>query len=476
MISLEAVVVMAVLLVAMVSVGTWLKADADRKDNQNAADNLNTVFQQALTWFNQNYTTVQAAANPTATYPWATFMGGTTTISQTNVYGQQYSLRFYKEPSGQIDLMVLTTGGSTIGEGDLRSIAKMIGGAGGFVSSLTPTNATGAMGGWNAVLSNFGGSPGGGHLAAAGFFQNASAVSNYLSRVVVPGNPQANQMETAIDMNNNNVNNANLISSQSLQVLSNGGYGAPSVTLANGKVIGFNQVPEGGVLGLVGANGQTIYLESLNGTLRLVNSAWNAQLFTVDQSGNVVANGNVTANGQLTTNSGNVNLNANGAAVLGAGQLEVNANGTLYLQPWSGGRTIVGGGGGSGQLEVTGGFYSDGDNYIYASAWPGSGCSQEASVRRDQSTLKGLVICAGGVWQKAGGGLSNVVQVDSGGWQPTAWASCPSGYTLTGGSCDINRGGDGREIAPRQCQPSGNSYYCAENNGGSCIAHAICAQ
>lgn len=237
-ISLEAVVVMAVLLVAMVSVGTWLKADADRKDNQNAADNLNTVFQQALTWFNQNYTTVQAAANPTATYPWATFMGGTTTISQTNVYGQQYSLRFYKEPSGQIDLMVLTTGGSTIGEGDLRSIAKMIGGAGGFVSSLTPTNATGAMGGWNAVLSNFGGSPGGGHLAAAGFFQNASAVSNYLSRVVVPGNPQANQMETAIDMNNNNVNNANLISSQSLQVLSNGGYGAPSVTLANGKVIG----------------------------------------------------------------------------------------------------------------------------------------------------------------------------------------------------------------------------------------------
>lgn len=87
-------------------------------------------------------------------------------------------------------------------------------------------------------------------------------------------------------------------------------------------------------------------------------------------------------------------------------------------------------------------------------------------MRRDQSTLKGLVICAGGVWQKAGGGLSNVVQVDSGGWQPTAWASCPSGYTLTGGSCDINRGGDGREIAPRQCQPSGNSYYCAENNGG----------
>lgn len=60
--------------------------------------------------------------------------------------------------------------------------------------------------------------------------------------------------------------------------------------------------------------------------------------------------------------------------------------------------------------------------------------------------------------------------------QHIAKVLCPAGYALTGGSCDLNRGGDGREIAPRMCSPSGNGYYCNEGNGGTCIAHAICAQ
>ncbi|CAB3755871.1 shufflon system plasmid conjugative transfer pilus tip adhesin PilV [Paraburkholderia humisilvae] len=346
-ISLEAVVVMGVLLFAMAIVGTWIKANADEKDNQNAADNLNTVFQQALTWFNQNYTTVQAAANPSVTYPWATFMNGTTTVSQTNVYGQQYSLRVFKEPtSGQLDVMVVTTGGSVIKEGDLRSIARILGGAGGYVSSLTPANATGAMGGWNAVMTNFGGSPGGGHLAAAGFFQSASAVSNYLSRVVVPGNPQANQMETAIDMNANNLNNASTVSAQkivtptgnSVQV-GNSFYAADtanSFIRQNGSL---------SVQNLAGApadvNAREVIaagnLWASNGT---VTAAFMHSTGSLQVDGGAQVNGSMTVNGTLTAGStltANQFVQVNGFAVQGSrpcnnGSIGNSGSGPLFCQ------------------------------------------------------------------------------------------------------------------------------------------------
>lgn len=417
-ISLEAVVVMGVLLVAMAGVGTWIKADADRKDNQNAADNLNTVFQQALTWFNQNYATVQAAANPTATYPWATFMGGTATVSQTNVYGQQYSLRFYKEPSGQIDLMVVTTGGSTIGEGDLRSISKMIGGAGGYVSSLTPANATGAMAGWNAALANFGGSPGGGHLAAAGFFQNASAVSNYLSRVVVPGNPQANQMETAIDMNANNLNNAGTVNAQkvvtpagnSVQVGSSYYYGdgSNSAIRQNGALYVQNQaataaadinVGNANATGNVSASGNVIAsldvvtarnVWASNGA---VTAAW------VHSTGNAQVDGTVAANA-VVTNAGNGVQIGNSYFYGDGANTAIRQNGTLFVQQQNG----------SGNANV-----SANDYYVAAT---GQWVSQ---MTVPAGTICGMV-SNGGV----GPGSGNWCQ----GYNP--YYNCPSGYQQAG--------------------------------------------
>jgi hypothetical protein len=53
---------------------------------------------------------------------------------------------------------------------------------------------------------------------------------------------------------------------------------------------------EGGIIQLDGNNGTTMWVENLNGVFRLVNSPWSAQIFSVDQSGNVVANGEVSGN------------------------------------------------------------------------------------------------------------------------------------------------------------------------------------
>jgi Tfp pilus assembly protein PilV len=69
---------------------------------------------------------------------------------------------------------------------------------------------------------------------------------------------------------------------------------------------------------------------------------------------------------------------------------------------------------------------------------------------------------------------SNDCQIVSSGWAGGASADCPSGTHLTGGSCDMHRGGDGRIVGPRYCVPSANSMSCSEGNSGTCRAHAVC--
>ena len=76
-------------------------------------------------------------------------------------------------------------------------------------------------------------------------------------------------------------------------------------TTANGNffVGGYEYVQavngEGGTIQLAGNNGTNMWLENINGPFRLINSPWSAQLFSVDQSGNTVANGTVNASAFL---------------------------------------------------------------------------------------------------------------------------------------------------------------------------------
>ncbi|UEP40681.1 shufflon system plasmid conjugative transfer pilus tip adhesin PilV [Burkholderia sp. B21-005] len=392
----------------MPTVWGWLSDDADSKVNRATADHDKQVVLAAGQYIKDNYAAVLANASATtpatitvpmlqSQYPQMFATG----FSVKNPYGQTVTAQAYQPTAGTLDTIIVTSGGQTISEGNMRKIAQLIGGAGGYISSTNPSVANGSYGAWGPkTIPN---SPGGGHMVYSLMFENGSMVTDYLYRKAVPGHPELTNMQTDLGMTDtsgtpHNVTGANLISSQSLQALSNGSVGAPSVSLANGKVISFNQVPEGGVLGLVGANGQPIYLESLNGTFRLVNGPWNAQLFSVDQSGNVNASGNLTANGQITTNS-NVYLAQNGTSVLGGGQLQVNANGPLYLNPWSGGQTIVGGGGGSGNLQVTGNV--DGDGYIRAGqiASTGARCGPNGSFGNDG---RQALFCNDGVWTAVG--------------------------------------------------------------------------
>jgi hypothetical protein len=76
-----------------------------------------------------------------------------------------------------------------------------------------------------------------------------------------------------------------------LQVKGTGTFG----TDANGTVSAYSTAGEGGTVDLRGSNGTNMFVEGYNGVFRLVNNGWTAQLFSVDQNGNVGAAASVAA-------------------------------------------------------------------------------------------------------------------------------------------------------------------------------------
>jgi hypothetical protein len=100
-----------------------------------------------------------------------------------------------------------------------------------------------------------------------------------------------------------------------------------------------------------------VHLENLNGIFRVLNSAWNTQLFSVDQSGNVAANGTVSAaapaaSTNLTTKA-YVDAAVGSAGGSGApSNFQVFRSSGTWTKPGSGSMAYVEcwGGGGSGTM------------------------------------------------------------------------------------------------------------------------------
>lgn len=232
-------------------------------------------------------------------------------MSTANVFRQQWMAQVLQPMPGKLQTMLFTTGGNAIPPSKLVPLASQSSGRGnlgGFVpyanqagdATMQPSVAIGTGGSFRQALAGYT-NPGSGHLAMMVGVGDAPSDNGYLYRVdMKAGRPDLNAMQTDLSMtdmqgNPHDLNGANVIRTQSLKALSGGSLGAPSIETANGTVITWDQVPEGGVLSLRGANGQWVHVESLNGTFRLINSAWNKQTFTVDQEGNVVAGGTLKA-------------------------------------------------------------------------------------------------------------------------------------------------------------------------------------
>ncbi|XCA32702.1 shufflon system plasmid conjugative transfer pilus tip adhesin PilV (plasmid) [Escherichia coli] len=128
-------------------------------------------------------------------------------------FGQSYTTGIRRNTStGRLEALTCSTGGENIKDDALRSIASLLPGLGGFIGKNG--TATGVFGGWTDKPGDYGLSCNGGHIAIVMMGDDLQE-SDRLYRFQVPGRPELNQMNTAINMGGNNLNNAGNVNGQS---------------------------------------------------------------------------------------------------------------------------------------------------------------------------------------------------------------------------------------------------------------------
>lgn len=133
-------------------------------------------------------------------------------FSRRNIWGQDYQVHVRQPEAGQLQGVVLTTGGRGADAGSkfanvvIPYTAALLGGAGGYVPTgdlpgQSAETLHGAGGGWAVSFASLGiASPGAGHLGALSTYDASALGQDFLYRVAVPGNPELNAMQTSLDM------------------------------------------------------------------------------------------------------------------------------------------------------------------------------------------------------------------------------------------------------------------------------------
>lgn len=198
---------------------------ADELVNRNAAEQQLRVAKGARKYLDDNIGTVTATLTGTTpmAIPFATIQaaGGyiPSELSAVTPYGQSYNI-VVRRPSAtanQLQAMVVTTGGTTISPKNALRIARMQKGVGGYIAPSNTNLIKAPDDQWSALASDFGLTPGAGHIATAMFSSDGDGSGDYLWRNAIPGRPELNRMNTAIDMNNQNINNANTVTATTVQ-------------------------------------------------------------------------------------------------------------------------------------------------------------------------------------------------------------------------------------------------------------------
>lgn len=220
-----------------------------------AADQLKQVAQASALYIKANYAALQSIATPTT----AAAVSTATLQAQRflpangnyrNPWRQTYTLYVLEPSAGDLLGLVLSEGGrgapaaATRAE-DVRFVERTIpaaarrsGAMGGFVSTGNVAGSVagrvyGVSGGWQMDLAATNvPNPGPGHLAAMLYLAAGELTEEFLYRAAVPGKPEANRMQVALDMGGNDLNNVDDLRARTVSVTDADGL------LLNGRNVG----------------------------------------------------------------------------------------------------------------------------------------------------------------------------------------------------------------------------------------------
>lgn len=148
----------------------------------------------------------------------------TSSFIDVNGYGQRHALLVRRVSASRLEALVTTYGGRQISDATLATIGNYVGNSGGYVMQNPPVAADagkiiGAYGGYRSTLNFWGTSasrPVAGRFQSSLAFEDGKLLADYLYRNDI-GVPEANRMNTAIDMNSNDINNARVVNAQNVK-------------------------------------------------------------------------------------------------------------------------------------------------------------------------------------------------------------------------------------------------------------------
>jgi prepilin-type N-terminal cleavage/methylation domain-containing protein len=222
---IELVMVLAVMSIMLPALLIYIK-DSNLMMTQKAASVfMRQVGMAAETYVTDHYQALLSTSTSTVAteIPIATLINDdylSATFNTMNPWYQNYKIYVLEPSTDDLALFVLTEGGQghdpdrpDFGTKVIPKTANMIGAEGGYVPTglLTGepnTMIQGAYGGWSFAFAGTNiPNPGSAHLAYYKYFVDGTAddTDDYLHRVVVPGRPELNRMQTTLDMDGNNI-------------------------------------------------------------------------------------------------------------------------------------------------------------------------------------------------------------------------------------------------------------------------------
>ena len=281
-------------------------------------------------------------------------------FAATNSFGQTWQAQVLQPTAGQLETVVMSTGGTAISDPkQLVQIAAQAGAQGGYVpyagmlgnAAYVATMAVGSLGAWTLPMGSFT-NPGSGHLVSLLAFGSVAGNNSYLYRTAVAGHPELNAMQTDLSMTDtggtaHNISGAANIAAQTVNA--SGAVTAGTFSGAAGR-------------------------------------------FTVDSSGRI---GN--AGYAPTDLPGGWGGGISTADIYSHSTVAAGSGGGISAYMNSAGQLLAG----SGSFQVTNGGYT----YIgYIGAASGNGCTGSGSYSMLSADAAGvLMTCLNGTWRPIGG-------------------------------------------------------------------------